>query len=660
MSLPYDGLVWGEALRLVGVTLAAALFVTMARDDRSHSVRSLVVSASALFTSSVLLLCAWSFAGEVPRWTLTTFVALAAAGAALRASYAVGGIRVAAVDHRQAATIGGGVALALIAALMPEWSPASIAFAAMSIVEAMALGVVALAAARILSSWTPARAAMSATAFVAAGTALVPIAGVVIPDIDARFWIAAGACRGVLEAGLALTIAFHRSELDRRRALAAVAQAEELAYHDLLTGLPNRALFFDRLNVALAHAARHKHKLAVLFLDLDRFKNVNDSLGHSAGDEMIREAALRLNRCMRHEDTVARFGGDEFILLLRIVGRVEDAGRVAQKVLETVAQPYTIGGREIITTASVGIALYPVDGIDAETLVRNADSAMYRAKEAGRDVCRFYAPAMNANALEELELESDLRRALDRKQLALHYQPLIDVVKGKIYGLEALLRWEHPKLGLLTPDRFIPLAESTGLIVPIGNWVIREACRQIKEWHRMLGLDLVVAVNLSPRQFEQADLPGQVRAAFEAAGLRPRYLELEITESHAMADVAKSIRILRELKVLGVRLAIDDFGTGYSSLSYLKQFPVDTLKLDRSFVREITVPEDGAIARGIIAMAHSLSLRVLAEGVETLGQLEFLKQNACDRLQGYLFSRPLPAPAFEKFAVHRGNEMRVA
>ncbi|MFA6955145.1 MAG: EAL domain-containing protein [Thermoanaerobaculia bacterium] len=660
MTLPYDSLVWGEALRLVGVTLAAALFLFMARDDRSHAMRSLALSAIALVASSTFLISAWAFSGSLSRWGTATLVAIAAALLALRAPYLIGGIRVALVDHRQAAAIGGGTALALLAALMPAWSPPVLALAAMSIVDAMALGVVALSAARILSSWTPARAAMAATAFVAAGTALVPLTGAVVAGVDARFWIAAGACRGVLEAGLALTIAFHRSELDRRRALAAVAQAEELAYHDVLTGLPNRALFFDRLNVALAHAARHRHKLAVLFLDLDRFKNVNDSLGHTAGDEMIREASLRLNRCMRNEDTVARFGGDEFIILLRIVGRIEDAGRVAQKVLETISQPYRIGAREIVTTASVGIALYPADGTDAETLVRNADSAMYRAKEAGRDVSRFYAPAMNAYALEELELESDLRRALERKQLSLHYQPLIDVVEGRIFGLEALIRWEHPKLGLLTPDRFIPVAESTGLIVPIGNWVIREACRQIKEWHRLLGIELVVAVNLSPRQFEQPDLPGQVRAAVEAAGLRPRFLELEITESHAMADVGKSIRILRELKTLGVRLAIDDFGTGYSSLSYLRQFPVDTLKLDRSFVREITVPEDGAIARGIIAMAHSLSLRVLAEGVETLGQLEFLKEHACDRLQGYLFSRPLPAPAFEKFAAHAGTELRVA
>ncbi|MGK2859614.1 MAG: putative bifunctional diguanylate cyclase/phosphodiesterase, partial [Thermoanaerobaculia bacterium] len=517
-----------------------------------------------------------------------------------------------------------------------------------------------LTATGILSSWTPARASMAAIAIIATGAALVPAAGSIADDSSARFWIAAGACRGVLELGLALAIAFNRVDAERRRALESVARAEQVAYHDPLTGMPNRALFFDRLNVALAHAARHKHKLAVLFLDLDRFKNVNDSLGHTLGDELIREASLRLHRCVRSEDTVARFGGDEFLLLLRIVGRVEDAGRVAQKILETISQPYRLGKREIITTASVGIAIYPTDGTDAETLVRNADAAMYRAKEAGRDASRFYAPAMNANALEELELESDLRRALERKQLALHYQPLIDLERGRIYGLEALIRWEHPKLGLLPPDRFIPVAESTGLIIPIGNWVIREACRQIKSWHRLLGNELVVSVNLSPRQFEQADLPGQVRAAFEEAGLRPRFLELEITESHAMADVAKSIRILGELKSLGVRLAIDDFGTGYSSLSYLKQFPVDTLKLDRSFVREITVPEDGAIARGIIAMAHSLNLRVLAEGVETLGQLEFLREHACDRLQGYLFSRPLPALAFEKFAVHTGTELRVA
>lgn len=660
MILLPDGLAWGEALRLIGAILGATLFLGMGRDDESPALRNLAFASYSLLVSSALLLCTWTFAASIPRWGLASLVATAGALSALRAPLAVAGIRIAAIDRRRSVIAGAAAGMAVFAAVMLLPSGAKPPIAAVALIDAVALGALAITAIGILTSWTPARASMAAVSLVATGAALVPIAGALAADAGARFWIAAGACRGVLELGLALTIAFNRVDTERRRALESVARAEQVAYHDPLTGMPNRALFFDRLNVALAHAARHKHKLAVLFLDLDRFKHVNDSLGHTLGDELIREASLRLKKCMRSEDTVARFGGDEFLLLLRIVGRIEDAGRVAQKILESISQPYHLGKSEIITTASIGIAIYPTDGTDAETLVRNADAAMYRAKESGRDATRFYAPAMNANSLEELELESDLRRALERKQLALHYQPLIDLGTGRIYGLEALIRWEHPKLGLLAPDRFIPIAESTGLIIPIGNWVIREACRQIKAWHRMLGIELVVSVNLSPRQFEQADLPGLVRAAFEEAALRPRFLELEITESHAMADVEKSIRILGELKSLGVRLAIDDFGTGYSSLSYLKQFPVDTLKLDRSFVREITVPEDGAIARGIIAMAHSLNLRVLAEGVETLGQLEFLKEHACDRLQGYLFSRPLPALAFEKYAVHRGTELRVA
>ena len=449
---------------------------------------------------------------------------------------------------------------------------------------------------------------------------------------------------------------------EREAAVSAASQVEHLAYHDPLSGLPNRSLFFDRLVVALSHAQRHKHKVAVLFLDLDRFKMINDSLGHSAGDGVIRQAAERLRRCVRKEDTIARFGGDEFIVLLQIIGRAEDASRVAQKILEAFTPPFDASGREIVLTASVGIAIYPSDGADAETIVRNADTAMYRAKELGHHSYRFYAPAMNAKALEQLELESDLRRAVASGEFVLHYQPLIDLKDGRVYGLEALLRWNHPTYGLLAPDRFIETAESSGLIVPIGNWVLGEACRQARSLQRTTGLDLVMSVNLSMRQFEQPDLASRVRVALHESGLRGRNLELEITESVAMKDIESTVRILHELKQLGLRVAIDDFGTGYSSLSYLRQLPVDTLKLDQSFVREITVPEDGAIASGVIAMAHSLRLTVLAEGVETLGQLEFLRDHQCDRLQGFLFSRPLEISMLEKFLGSGGGKsgIRVA
>jgi len=472
---------------------------------------------------------------------------------------------------------------------------------------------------------------------------------------DVSLWIGVAAN---LVAGLFSLIAIQ--EGSRQTLVSAARDAEHMAYHDRLTGLPNQLLFFDRLDMALQHAKRHKHKLAVLFIDLDRFKYVNDSLGHGAGDELLGIAARRLTGCVRSEDTVARFGGDEFIILLRIIGRIEDAGKVAQKIIDTMNPPLSVGKHEIVSTASVGISIYPNDGEDAESLVKNADTAMYRAKEAGRDAYRYYTPAMNARTLEILELESDLRRALARKQLRLHYQPLIEVSEGRIYGLEALLRWEHPRYGLLGPDRFIETAETTGLILPIGEWVLREACRQIRQWKKHLGLDLIVSVNLSPRQFEQPDLVSQIRDALHESGLRPENLEIEITETNAMGDVDKTVRLLNELKVLGVRIAIDDFGTGYSSLSYLKLFPIDTLKLDQSFVSGISVPEDGAIARGVIAMAHSLGLHVVAEGVETLGQLEFLKESSCDRLQGFLFSRPLDPENFERYLAHKGARFHVA
>ncbi len=435
---------------------------------------------------------------------------------------------------------------------------------------------------------------------------------------------------------------------ERGAAVLAASQVEHLAYHDGLTALPNRALFMTRLTTALTQAMRHRYKVAVLFLDLDRFKEINDSLGHSAGDTLLKSAAQRIRTSVRESDTVARFGGDEFTILIPIIGRVEDAGRIAANIIEALREPIRIGDRDIVVTTSVGIAIYPLDGEDAETLVRNADTAMYGAKQQGRDAYRLYAAAMNSRSLERLELENRLRMALRNNELTLYYQPLMDLRQGGVFGLEALIRWNHPELGLLLPDKFIATAEVSGLIVPIGKWVLREACKQARGWLNR-GLDLIVSVNLSPRQFAQPDLVFQVQSALAEAGLPAGNLELEITESSAMHDVDQTIRVLRELKRLGVRISIDDFGTGYSSLSYLKNFPVDTLKLDQSFVRDITEPQDGAIASGIISMAHNLSLLVLAEGVETEGQLNFLRRNNCDRLQGYLFSVPLSPAAFDKF-----------
>jgi diguanylate cyclase (GGDEF)-like protein len=469
---------------------------------------------------------------------------------------------------------------------------------------------------------------------VAHGTSL-PLLSVGVSELAGSAIVALGAVLIVLE--------------DQREMSAfASSQVEQLAYYDTLTGLPNRSLFSDRLSVALTHANRHRYKLAILFLDIDRFKQINDSLGHSVGDRLLKIVSTRIRSAIREEDTVARFGGDEFTVLIHIIGKIEDAGKIGQKILDALKTPITIDERDFVVTSSIGISVYPLDGADGETLIRNADTAMYRAKDLGRNSFQFYAATMNHKALEALEVENGLRRALANNEFVLYYQPLVDVTSATVFGLEALIRWQHPELGLLRPDRFIPAAEQSGLIIAIGRWVLREACKQAAEWHRR-GHKVVMAVNLSGRQFSDADLIHHIQDALEEAGLKPEFLELEITEGYAMQDVQKAIQTLKQLKSIGVRIAIDDFGTGYSCLSYLKQFPIDTLKLDGSFVRDLAAPEDAQIALGVIALAHSLKLKVIAEGVETISQLAFLKEHACDRLQGYLFSRPMPPANFDRF-----------
>jgi len=443
-------------------------------------------------------------------------------------------------------------------------------------------------------------------------------------------------------------------EDEREAAELATAEIEHLAYHDALTGLPNRPLFIDRLIVALPQANRAKHKLAVLFLDLDRFKDINDSLGHSTGDSLLKAVAERIRHCVREGDTVARFGGDEFTLMVPRVDKIEDAAKIAQKVIETLKIPFIVGDRELYVSTSIGISIYPGDGDDPETLVRNADTAMYRAKDQGRDNYQLYAPAMNARALERLALENMLRRALSNDELVLFYQPLVDLETRRILGVEALIRWQHPELGLLSPAHFISAAEVSGLIVPIGAWVLETACRQTRSWQKRLDVNLTVSVNLSARQFQQQDLVAQVSRALNQSGLAAESLELEITESSAMQNAENTIHVLRELKSLGVRIAMDDFGTGYSSLNYLKRFPIDTLKLDQSFVHEIaTDATDAAIATAVIALAHSLNLHVVAEGVETEEQLDFLRRKSCDRIQGFLFSAPLSAAELEPYLAER-------
>lgn len=418
---------------------------------------------------------------------------------------------------------------------------------------------------------------------------------------------------------------------------------------DALTGLANRNLLRDRLSQAISYAYRYSHPIWILFIDLDRFKFINDTLGHRAGDTLLKAVATRLQATVRETDTVARMGSDEFVLILP---ERTDAGlstSIVQRIMDAIAQPLLIEEHEFFISSSIGVAVYPADGDTPEELLKHADIAMYRAKETGRSNFQFYTSAMNERALERLRIESDLRNALERDEFILYYQPQVDLRTSEIVGVEALIRWQHPDWGMVPPARFITLAEETGMIVPIGAWVIRTACKQAQAWQQQGLGKLRIAVNLSARQFAQQDLVESVAQALEESGLDPTCLEIELTESLVMADVDRAIFILRELKALGVTLSIDDFGTGYSSLSYLKRFPIDVLKIDQSFVNDISVDtDDAAIVSSIISLAHSLRLLVIAEGVETQSQLNYLRENGCDQMQGYFFSRPIPAQDFEQ------------
>jgi diguanylate cyclase (GGDEF)-like protein/PAS domain S-box-containing protein len=424
-------------------------------------------------------------------------------------------------------------------------------------------------------------------------------------------------------------------------------QLEHQAQHDALTGLANRTLLNDRLHQALAHCQRQQSMLAVLFIDLDQFKLINDSLGHSAGDALLKLAANRLVACVRDGDTVARLGGDEFVLLLVDQHSAEAVSHTVERVLAAMAEPYRLQGREFTATSSVGISLSPADGSDAETLLKNADAAMYRAKAAGRNAFHFFTAEINTQLSERLALERDLRRAVQGGELILHYQPKVDLIRGALVGAEALVRWNHPELGLLSPLRFIGIAEETGLIGPMGEWILRQACLQACRWRRE-GLDFkLLSVNLSARQFRQRDLVAQVADVLASTGLPPECLDLELTESLMLDNVEEYILRLQALKQLGVQLSVDDFGTGYSSLSYLKRFPIDRLKIDKSFVRDIVSDSgDAAIAQAVIRLGQILGMSVTAEGVENEEQLAFLRRHGCDEAQGYFFSPPLPPDAF--------------
>ena len=429
--------------------------------------------------------------------------------------------------------------------------------------------------------------------------------------------------------------------------LAHAQRVEYLAYHDGLTGLPNRSLFAKLLGQSISESRRYDRQLAVAFLDLDRFKQINDTLGHDAGDQLLREVADRLRGCVRASDTVARLGGDEFVVLLLDLVDPKCSTLVAQKILAAIAKPITLLGHEFRVTASVGISVYPQDGSDEQTLTKNADVAMYQAKSEGKNNFQFYSAALNANSLERLTLESSLRHALEHREFRLRYQAKRDIRSGHITGMEALLRWEHPELGLLAPMKFIPIAEETGLIVPIGRWVIETACCQNVAWQQAGAPPLHIAVNLTARQFADERLLEDVRAALDVTGMDARLLEFEISERVLIRDVESTLRILSGLKELGVRIAIDDFGIGYSSLKTLQRFPLDTIKIDRSFIRGISDdPEIWGLADAVISMGKNLSLTVVAQGVETGEQAEFLRDHACDELQGFYFDRPLPPKEF--------------
>ncbi|MRW85479.1 EAL domain-containing protein [Pseudoduganella sp. FT26W] len=426
---------------------------------------------------------------------------------------------------------------------------------------------------------------------------------------------------------------------------------QHIAHHDVLTGLPNRVLLQDRLAQAVAFANRSGKPLWVMLIDLDRFKFVNDSMGHKAGDQLLQTVAQRLQDSVRDSDTVARLSGDEFVAILTEYPEQALSHDVAQRIMRAVTQPVMLEGKEFFVTCSIGVAVYGADGTSAQRLIEHADIAMYRAKKLGRNNVQFYEPTMNEEARERLRIESALRSALERQEFVLHYQPQVDVQSGRVVGMEALLRWQHPELGMVAPHRFIGLAEETGLIVEIGAWVLREACSQARAWIDAGFGALRIAVNLSPRQFGEPQLVSSIAEVLRQTGLPPACLDIELTEGLFMHDVTQAVELLHKLKSLGLALSIDDFGTGYSSFSYLRHFPIDVLKIDRSFVSDIGDGDEAAIVVSIIALAHNLKLRVIAEGVETASQLDCLRRNGCDEIQGYYFSPALPAADFEQLLI---------
>jgi diguanylate cyclase (GGDEF)-like protein/PAS domain S-box-containing protein len=440
---------------------------------------------------------------------------------------------------------------------------------------------------------------------------------------------------------------------DVTAARAMALQMAHSAQHDVLTGLPNRVLLNDRVNQAIAFASRHITKVAVLFLDLDGFKHINDSLGHPIGDKLLQSVAKRLADCVRGCDTISRQGGDEFVVLLSEMGQADDAAIMARRILAAVAEAHAIDQHILHVSTSIGVSVYPDDGLDAETLIKNSDTAMYQAKENGRQTYEFFTPAMNARAVERQSIEEGLRHALERQEFTLHYQPKVNLKSGEITGAEALIRWKHPNRGQIPPAQFIPIAEDCGLILPIGNWVLREACKQARAWTDAGLPPTTMAVNISAREFHGEHFLEGVLDILEETGLDPHYLELELTESVLMKRTEHTQFIMKTLRAQGIQVAVDDFGTGYSSLSYLTKFSIDTLKIDQSFIRKITTaPNEATIVTAMISMGRNLKLRVVAEGVETQAELAFLQAHQCEEGQGYYFSRPVLPKQFAKLLVH--------
>jgi diguanylate cyclase (GGDEF)-like protein len=483
--------------------------------------------------------------------------------------------------------------------------------------------------------------------------------------INLLMWLKPGGLNVWLEAYRWLTLAFvlpcfamvggRISDLRQRvrrtndELSSALAMIQRMATHDTLTGLPNRALFNETLAHAIAQAERHKRGIAIFFLDMDRFKNINDTLGHGVGDRVLQEVARRLSGAVRASDLMARLGGDEFVLLVEDYADTSDLADIAAKVVASFDGTMTVDGQELALSASVGICTYPEDGKDGQALLSNADIAMYRAKEQGRNRFCFYAAELNHLSQERLALEAGLRHALERGQIEVHYQPKIDFNSGRVTGVEALIRWRHPTLGLLMPDRFIALAEEIGEIIPIGYWTLRRVCERARRWHEQ-GMHLSMAVNLSASQFHQSELVAELGSILKATGMAPQALELEITESMVMKDPERAVAIMEALRRMGVRLSIDDFGTGHSSLGYLKRFPINQLKVDRTFVRDLPHNSDDiAITRAVIAMAHSLKMSVVAEGVEHQQQFDLLRAEGCDEFQGFYCRPPLEEAELMRF-----------